>query len=491
MKILIVASEATPFAKTGGLGDVIGALPMALAKLGHEVSVCLPKYAGISFGPSLPTPVELSGTIRIDGTDYPMAASTLSHRKKSLSHFFIENAHFFDRPELYRDPATGTDYADNDERFIFFNQAVLELVRQLDWKPDIIHVHDWQSGLIPAYLKTSLSLDRFFEHTKTVLTIHNLAYQGTFPKEKFPHLGLPPELFYATAPFEFYGKVNFLKAAISYADKITTVSPRYAQEIQTDEMGAGLDGVLKERTADLHGILNGVDYTVWSPSRDKNISHTYYGANLSGKRIDKVDLVRESGLPVRERTPLIGIISRLADQKGFDLIEEAADRIFDMDLQMIVLGTGEKKYHELFTGLEAEYPDKLKVYLTFNDKLAHQIEAGSDIFLMPSHYEPCGLNQMYSLKYGTLPVVREVGGLADTVRDIRDESSEGTGFVFKEYSADALVEALTRAISFYKRVRPWTGFMKQAMKQDFSWDSSAKQYVALFQQLTGINRYSG
>jgi starch synthase len=491
MKILTVASEATPFAKTGGLGDVIGSLPMALARLGHEVSVCIPRYRGMEFKSAVPTRVELTGTIAINGQDHPIAASSIAHRKKPLTHYFIENQYYFDRPELYRNPATGVDYDDNDERFIFFNRAVLELTKQLDWKPDIIHVHDWQAGLIPAYLKTVLSMDRFFEGTRTVLTIHNLAYQGLFAKENFAHLGLPPELFFATAPFEFYDKVNFLKAAISYADKITTVSPRYSREIQTEEMGAGLDGVLKGRSADLHGIINGVDYTVWSPSRDKNISHTYYAANLSGKRIDKVDLVRESGLPVRERTPLIGIISRLADQKGFDLIAEAADLIFAMDLQMVVLGTGEKKYHELFKKLEEQYPDKIKVYLTFNDKLAHQIEAGSDIFLMPSHYEPCGLNQMYSLKYATLPVVREVGGLADTVKDVSEDSLDGTGFVFKEYTSDAMLEALSRAVKLYRKTRVWTGLMKRAMKEDFSWDSSARQYISLFEQLVGSDRHSG
>ena len=483
MKILEVASEATPFAKTGGLGDVIGSLPMALARLGHEVAVCLPAYRGMNFESAVPSPVELGGSISVDGKDYPVAASKVVHRKRPLTHYFIHNDHFFDRPELYRDPSTGADYVDNDERFTFFNRAVLELVRRLNWRPDIIHVHDWQAGLIPAFLKTILSTDRFFEKTKTVLTVHNLAYQGTFPKERFSLLGLPPELFYATAPFEFYNQVNFLKAAITFADKITTVSPRYSREIQTEEIGSGLDGVLIGRSADVHGILNGVDYAVWSPSRDKNISHTYYTANLSGKKIDKVDLVREAGLPVRERTPLIGIISRLADQKGFDLIEEAAERIFAMDIQMIVLGTGEKKYHELFTQLETKYPDKLKVYLTFNDKLAHQIEAGADMFLMPSHYEPCGLNQMYSLKYGTLPVVREVGGLADTVSDIDPHTLQGTGFVFREYTADALLEALARALSLFSRTRVWTRLMKQAMKQDFSWDNSAKQYVALFKTL--------
>jgi len=323
-----------------------------------------------------------------------------------------------------------------------------------------------------------------FSKTKTVLTIHNLAYQGVFEKSCYPKLGLPEELFFATGPFEFYKKVNFLKGAISFADKITTVSPRYAREIQSSsELGCGLDGLLKERADDLTGILNGVDYTVWSPSRDKKIPFNYHRANLSGKKENKVELLRKSGLPIREKTPLIGIISRLVDQKGFDLVTGIADELFKMNIQMVVLGNGEKKYHEFFEKLEQKYPDKLKVYLKFDDKLAHLIEAGADIFLMPSRFEPCGLNQMYSLKYGTVPVVREVGGLADTVVDYNEDTGEGTGFVFKEYTRTALMEAITRAVDLYSNRRLWFKIIKTGMKQDFSWDIAAAKYDELFRQL--------
>ncbi len=484
MRILVVASEAVPFVKTGGLGDVVGALPKALAKQNHDVKVFIPRYRSLNTGYHQVKKLNWSSEITIGDRKHSLSVECARENRVSLEYYFVKNARFFDRSELYRDEDDGEDYSDNDERFAFFNRGVLETVKHLGWKPDIIHVHDWQSALIPAYLKTLYQDDPIFEGSKTVLTIHNLAYQGTFEKERFPVLGLPKEEFFPTAPFEFYGKVNFLKGGIVHADKITTVSERYAQEIQTDELGCGLNGVLTERKPDLMGILNGVDYTIWSPSRDKRIPYTYHSANLSGKRMNKVELLGRFSLPVREKAPLIGVISRLADQKGFDLFEEIADDVFAVDIQMIVLGTGDKKYHEFFAGLEKRYPDKIRACLTFDDDLAHWIEAASDIFLMPSQFEPCGLNQMYSLRYGTVPIVREVGGLADTIVDFDPDTGRGTGFVFREYLPEELLKVIRRAADTYSKKRVWTKMMKSGMKLDFSWARSARKYHELFRSLS-------
>jgi starch synthase len=483
MKILVASPEAVPFAKTGGLGDVVGALPKALAKQQHELKVFIPRYKTLNVDYQQIRQMEWSQEIAIGRIKHGVSVDYRPAKKLSLAHYFIRNDAYFGRDDFYRDEDAGADYADNDERFIFFSRAVLEVVRALGWQPDIVHVHDWQTSLIPAYLKILHQKDPVLAGAKSVLTIHNLAFQGTFAEEGFARLGLPPEQFYPTAPFEFYGKVNFLKAGITYADKITTVSERYAAEIQTDKHGCGLDGVLRGRQSALTGILNGVDYGIWSPSRDKRIPYSYFFANLSGKRMNKVELLGRLSLPVRERTPLIGIISRLTDQKGLDLFAEIADAVLAMDLQMVVLGTGDNKYQELFAGLERRFPDKIRACLIFDDDLAHWIEAASDMFLMPSRFEPCGLNQMYSLKYGTVPIVHEVGGLADTVKDFDSTSVEGTGFVFKEYSAPALLAAIERAVGIFSKKRVWTRIMKTGMRQDYSWDRSARKYIALFESL--------
>lgn len=486
MKILMAASEAHPYAKSGGLGDVIGALPAALARLGHEVKLFVPGYRSVKgMGLRMATP-ELSTEISIAGRKIVATVSLVRLSKIALEIYFVENEQYFDRAGLYLDPATGQEYEDNDERFLFFCRTVLEFARKLGFSPDIVHAHDWQTSLLPVYLKLLYGNDPVFASSKSVLTIHNLAYQGTFPAKSFPKFGLPDELFAPTSPFEFYGKVNLLKAGILHADKITTVSERYAQEIQTtSELGCGLEGVLSGRSADLVGILNGVDYLTWSPSRDKHLTYRYRPANLSGKRVNKVDLLNASGLPVRDDAPLIGIISRLVDQKGFDLIAEIADELLSLNVQLIVLGTGDEKYHRFFENLERDHPTKVKAYLTFDESMAHRIEAASDMFLMPSKFEPCGLNQMYSLKYGTVPVVREVGGLADTIVEFDPDTGKGNGFVFKEYDAAALMSTIRRAVSTYQRRRVWTKIMKNGMAADFSWASSAGKYVNLFESLAG------
>ena len=485
LKVALVASEIAPFARTGGLGDVMGALPRALAKLGHEVMVFMPLYGKLNIDRNTLSRQNWTIPVSIGGTQHDLSIATFRDRRARVSYCFIVNDHYFDRPELYRDPETGVDYADNDERFIFFGRSVLEVLRKLNWRPDLIHSHDWQASLIPVYLKSLMADDPFYSDVRSVLTIHNLGYQGVFPPETFKKIGVKDELFYAvTGPLEFFGKVNFLKAGIVLADKISTVSKRYAEEIQTsDEFGAGLQDVLRGRHTDLMGIVNGVDYTVWSPSRDKFIPYRYNLANLSGKKKTKIELLNRADLPVRDTAPLVGIISRLADQKGFDLIAEAADELFAMNLQMVVLGTGDQKYHDLFTELEERYPDKLKVYLKFDDSLAHWIEAAADIFLMPSHYEPCGLNQLYSLKYGTVPVVRRVGGLHDTVIDYNEDTQVGTGFVFEEYQSQAMLAALKRAVALFERKRPWMKLQKAGMQQDFSWDAAARKYSTLFESV--------
>lgn len=485
MKVCVVGPEMAPFAKTGGLGDVIGALPKALGRTGHEVTVFVPLYRETDFGVHRVQAVDIDVSVPVGNLMQPVSLRMVRQKKYNTDIYFVGNKQYFDRDGFYLDPVTGADHPDNDERFMFFNRAVLQVLKALDIRPDVVHVHDWQAALVPAYLKTLLNNDPFFTGVKSVLTIHNLAYQGQFPPESFRKHGLPEGLFApASGAFEFWGKVNFLKAGIVFADKITTVSRQYAQEIQTREFGAGLDGVLRSRACDIHGIINGVDYTVWSPSRDKWIRYTYHPANLSGKRMNKVELLNRAGLPIRDSAPLIGIISRLVDQKGWDLIAEAAEEMFAMNIQMVVLGMGEQRYHDLVTGWQQKYSDKCRAYLAFDDSLAHQIEAAADIFLMPSKFEPCGLNQMYSLKYGTIPIVRRVGGLADTVIDISSSNGTGTGFVFEEYSAEAMLEAVRRAVSLFERKRLWTGLMKAGMKQDFSWQSTADEYTRLFRSLT-------
>jgi starch synthase len=478
MNILEVAGEAAPFIKTGGLGDVLGALPKVLARRGHSVVTAIPRYQSIT-GHKL-VPAGWEGQVSVAGASHHLSHATLECRKTGHQTWFVENSAMFGRAGIYQDTATGKDFTDNDIRFHYFAKAVLECCRRNSFKPDIIHLHDWQAALTAVLLKTIFKNDPLFAKSKVVFTIHNLAYQGRFPADRYRLLDLPNELFAPTAPLEFYGTVNFLKGAIMFADHITTVSPKYAEEIQTPEFGCGLEGVLRECRGHLTGILNGVDYAEWSPSRDTRIPYRYHRANLSGKKKNKVELMALVGLPYRERTPLVGMISRLVDQKGLDIIVKAANQLLQFDLQLIVLGVGETKYHQSLESIQIAYPDKVKVFLTFDDRLAHLIEAGSDIYLMPSQFEPCGLNQMYSLKYGTIPVVNDVGGLSNTVENFDPVTGNGTGFVMADYSPDALVEAVDRAVNHFSHRRKWITLIKQAMIKDFSWESSAEAYERLF-----------
>lgn len=483
LKILIASPEVVPFAKTGGLADVCGALPQALARLGHQVKVILPKYrtvGGAKFkledvkGEISPVPVG----------DKDVKIAVKSHKLASpkVEYLFIDSDKHYDREELYKDPSTGLDYQDNNERFILFARGILEILKATNWRPHIIHANDWQSALIPAYLKTLYAGDPFFRQSATVFSVHNLAYQGSFPKSTFDKIGVPEDLFYPTSPFEFWGKVNFMKAGISYADVINTVSETYAVEIQSgSEFGHGLEGVLRTRNQDLYGIVNGIDYDVWSPEKDKLISHNFSQNDLSGKKRNKELLLKICGLP-RSSTdvPLIGVISRLADQKGFDLLAKISDELLSSELQMVILGTGDEKYHRLFQKIHMRYPDKISVNLRFDNPLAHLIEAGSNMFLMPSRYEPCGLNQLYSLRYGTVPIVRKTGGLADTIESYDPQTGQGTGFVFKNYDASELLDTVKQALDVYKDKSAWTKLMKNGMSKNFSWEASAKKYVELY-----------
>lgn len=481
LEILFATSEAVPFAKTGGLADVSGMLPQKLAELGHTVKVALPLYSSIPEKLLKMAEKDIEFDIVIDKKTYPLNLVKLSHKNLDLEFLFIGNKFFFDRPELYRDNKTGKDYVDNDERFLFFSRGILELLPRISFIPDVIHANDWQTALLPAFLKTAYENDPKYANIKSILTIHNLAYQGLFPAESFEKLDLDESLFYATQPFEFWGKVNFLKAGITFADLINTVSQTYAKEIQaSEEFGAGLEGVLSDRKNDLYGIINGVDYNEWSPSKDKHLFKKYSIKNFSGKKVSKLELLKFAELPIRENVPLIGMISRLADQKGFDLIRKAAKDLLSMDIQVIILGTGEKKYHALLKRLEKQFPKKLKAFITYDNTLAHRIEAGADMFLMPSRYEPCGLNQLYSLKYGTVPIVRATGGLADTIEQVDLKNGTGTGYVFEKYTALAMMKAIKQAVEHYSKKRKWRQIMKNGMNQDNSWDASALKYIELY-----------
>lgn len=476
MKILFASSEVFPFAKTGGLADVSGSLPSALASLGHEVAVVTPLYRATKA-----TDHKLERDKRFLSVPFKerqwKTALFLSSSGPGPLVYFIQRDEFFDRSQLYGTP--DGDYMDNHERFIFFSRSVIELAKLLSFHPDIVHCHDWQTGLIPVYLKSVYRNDPFFLKTRTVFTIHNLAYQGVFPRETMSVSGLPGELF-SMKGLEFYGKMNFMKGGIVFADKITTVSKKYAQEIQTPEYGYGLDGVLKDRSRDVAGILNGVDYSSWAPRTDPYIAANYDAADLSGKSRCREELISLFGLKGTGKAPVIGMISRLADQKGFDILAEAMDGLMKMDLRLVILGTGDAKYEKQYTELGKKHSGQLGVKVDFDNALAHKIEAGADMFLMPSKYEPCGLNQMYSLKYGTIPIVRATGGLDDTISEFNPETGKGNGFKFTAYSPAALIKAVKRARYLFGNNLLWAKIVQNAMNEDFSWKRSARQYEEIY-----------
>jgi starch synthase len=394
--------------------------------------------------------------------------------------YLIGCEEFFDREYLYGTPKG--DYFDNAERFIFFSKASLAFCRTMEYSPDIIHHHDWQTGLIPAYLKSIYQEDPLFSPTAAVFTIHNIAYQGLFRKEKFLLTGLPTEM-YNPEGIEFWEKVNFMKAGIVYADVINTVSRKYSEEIQTPEFGYGLEGILRKRSRNLYGILNGVDYQEWDPSHDPHLAAQYSLQDLSGKRVCKRDLLREFHLPSSlENVPVLAVISRLADQKGFDLLAEIIEELFSLDIGFVLLGTGDQKYHDLFTQIGRNYPQKAGIRIAYDDRLAHKIEAGADIFLMPSRYEPCGLNQIYSLRYGTIPVVRATGGLEDTILPYDPRTGKGNGFRFIQYDSGEFLQQITAAVHTYQQRDQWGRLLRNAMTADFSWQRSAQSYIDLYRK---------
>jgi starch synthase len=482
MHIAFAASECVPFSKTGGLADVIGALPPALVNLGHKVTVFLPHYRQTK----LENPRVVIPSITVPFDDRYRFCSVLDGGLRSgVQFYFIDYPPFFDRDALYG-TALG-DYHDNAERFALFSRAVLEATKILG-APDVLHCHDWQTALVPILLKTLYDEDPAFATTPCVFTIHNLGYQGLFPAEILPLLMLPWDLF-TMSKLEFYGKINFLKGAISMADFITTVSRKYAQEIQTAEYGFGLEGVLRARGNTIAGILNAVDYVAWNPETDPFIAAHYSAKDLDGKAQCKADLLKELGLPSDTSSPVVGTVSRFVAQKGFDLIQQVADRLALEDVILVVLGSGQKEYEDMFRRLNKQFPQKVSVKIAYDDRLAHKIEAGSDIYLMPSHYEPCGLNQIYSLKYGTVPVVRAVGGLEDTVEQFDPRTQKGTGFKFREYTGEAMLDTLRAAVALYRSDQnAWQTLMRNGMAQDYSWSSAARDYVKIYERARQIKQ---
>jgi starch synthase len=476
LHVAMASPEIIPFAKTGGLADVVGSLPLALEKLGLKVSLVMPAYRSVLNGrfPLEETGIRFSVPI---SNRKPKAVVLKTKVGQNISVYLIRADRYFDRDHLYGTPEG--DYPDNAERFTFFSRALLEVLR--GDPPQILHCHDWQSALAICFLKAQPHFYPELSTTKTVITIHNLGYQGLFWHPDWHLLNLDQSLF-SPRFLEFYGKINFLKGGIVFADVITTVSPTYAKEIQTPDQGFGLDGVFRERAADVIGILNGADYQIWNPETDPFISKKYGVEAPSGKWICKADLQRRFGLPEKPEVPLIGMITRLAAQKGFDLLEPALDALFGRELQLVLLGTGDRKYQELFSQVPARFPGKAGVRITFDDVLAHQIEAGADLFLMPSLYEPSGLNQIYSLKYGTIPIVRATGGLMDSVQEFNPKAGRGNGFVFVPYQVPAFLEAVDRALILFRRKPEWKTLMKNAMAADFSWDRSARSYLDLYQR---------
>lgn len=475
-KILFVTSEAHPLIKTGGLADVSGSLPKALSGLDQDVRLIIPNYQAIN----LPGEPRFLSSLRVDNRDVNLLETQIPDSHVNV--LLVDYPAFFNRPGNPYVDELGNSWADNADRFALFCRIAVEVAMnraQLDWQPDIVHCNDWQSGLMPALL--TLETDR----PRTVFTIHNLAYQGLFPIDNILDLNLPGQLWHP-AGLEFYQMLSFIKGGLVYADSITTVSPTYALEIQTPAYGYGLEGLLMHRKDDLSGILNGIDLTTWNPATDPFIAKHYDVTTLPGKLHNKTELQRKFGLPVNESIQLFGLISRLVEQKGIDLIIDCLPALLAMPVQFVVLGAGDKGFEERLQNLVHVYPDKMAFAKGYDEPLAHLIEAGSDVFLMPSRFEPCGLNQMYSQLYGTLPIVRNTGGLADTVVDALPDTianDTATGFVFNDASASSLLEAIKRAILLYNDKETWVKLQANGMKKDFSWRHSAEQYLALYDNL--------
>jgi starch synthase len=487
IKVLIAASEAVPFAKVGGLADVVGALAGEISKDNVEIRIIIPKYSIVyDYIEEHKIRIEKTIPISVQVEDRDVKASVDQVTYNGVMYYFIDNPFYFKRDGIYMDSKTRTDYSDSLERFVFFCKSVLESAKAFEFKPDIIQCNDWQTGLVPVYLKTLYKLDSFFRNTYSVYSIHNLSYQGIFPVEQFTITGLDWKYF-SVNELEYYGHLNLLKGGIVFSDMIVTVSETYAHEIQTSEYGNGLEGILKVKSSQnkLYGIVNGADYKEWSPSSDVYIKNKYninYDIKtLGNKKKIKEIFLRESGIEnANPDIPLLGMVSRLVDQKGFDLIFEIINELLKTGIYFTVLGTGKTEYEERLKTIEEKYPKQTAIFIDFNIPVSHYIESAADIFLMPSRFEPCGLNQLYSLKYGTIPVVRNTGGLADTVRDGK------TGFVFSSYSPDEFLSTLFKAINIYKNEpEKWTVMIENAMNDDWSWEKAAKKYCGLYRKMLG------
>jgi starch synthase len=484
LRILLIASEVAPFAKTGGLADVAGALPRALAGLGHDVRVLLPKYRGAE-AHATDTRVVVP-IIRVPLGDRAAEGALIEgHAPSGVPVYLLEHEHYYNRDSLYG--TVDGDYWDNCERFVFFCRAALEGLARLDaarpgvrWAPQVIHANDWQTGLLPVYLRTLYRDHPLLGNLATLFTIHNLAYQGVFWHYDMPMTGLGWDLF-TPAGIEFYGKLNFLKGGLVFSDLLTTVSRTYAREIRTPAFGSGLEGVLEDRSQDLHGVVNGIDYEVWNPQKDPAIAHPYSAEDPEPKAICREILRRELSLE-DSAGPVIGVVTRLAEQKGMDLVLEALPGILAEGCQVVVLGSGDARLEEAFRAAAVTHRGQVAVRIGYDDDLSRRIYAGTDAFLMPSRYEPCGLGQLIALRYGGAPVVRRTGGLADTVTEFDPARRAGTGFIFDAFTAEALLAAVRRAASTYRQPSVWKALVRNAMTEDFSWDASAREYVTLYRK---------
>lgn len=486
MKIGFIASEVFPFAKTGGLADVAGALPKEISKLGHEVKVFMPKYSFIKEKEFDITPVKNCGVIPVKMADTTQntAVYQSSLPDSNVEIYFLDCPDYFDRGTIY------TNDPDEDERFILFSKGVMEIIQRLQWSPDILHCNDWQTGLIPVYIKDNYGREELIKNTKSLFTIHNIGYQGIFPIKSADTAGIKSKYITGPGGAEHYGSFSFLKAGILFADLVNTVSPTYAKELLTPELGFAMDKILENRGQNFSGIINGVDYAEWNPETDNLIPHNYSAADLSGKEKNKKELLEQFNLPFSKSTPVIGIVSRLVGQKGFDLIARSLEYLSKLPVQWAILGNGEEVYEDMFKSFAGMRPDKAGVYIGYSNELAHLIEAGSDMFLMPSKYEPCGLNQIYSLKYGTVPIVRKTGGLADTVMDydeyLQMGEETGNGFSFREYNGFELTGAVERALKHFQNKEVWHTIIKNGMSADYSWTKSAGEYVELYKKAVNI-----
>ncbi len=477
MHIVFAASECAPWAKTGGLADVVSGLPRALAKMGHKVSVFLPYYRQVA--KAVPDAPVVLQSVTIPFPYYNRFVRILDGGVHwGVQNYFVDSPELFDRESFYGTPSG--DYPDNAERFGLFSRAVIEATKIIG-VPDVYHVHDWQAAMVAVLMRSTYYFDPVLRHVPAVLTIHNAGYQGWFPPRTIETLLLPWDMF-TFEKLEQNDTLNFLKGGIVYADALTTVSRKYAEEIQTPEYGNGLDSVLRRRSGDLFGILNGVDYDEWNPATDRHIAAHYSAEKLAGKKECRRDLLHAFGFEnVSDETAVIGVVSRFATQKGFDFIVEIMDRLVQEDIVLVMLGNGEEYYERLLVEVAERHPDKIRVQVKFDNVVAHKIEAGADMFLMPSRYEPGGLNQIYSLKYGTIPIVRATGGLDDTI----DEQPNGAsnGFKFSGYDSSALLDAIHRALATFKDKKEWTAMMKRGMAQDFSWDKPAQEYVRVYERV--------